>query len=421
MKYNYLHFLLAVAVMLHACNGNGSGSDATGVVDVGGTVGNLTEITTSLLGKSIRFVPLETGDSSLVNNDWTVYATDDRVVIANIGTFSYAGMNADVLVFDIDTGRFVSKLGRIGSGPEDYLFAYPVIDRQGRNAYFGAGNGKGWVRYDLDGQFIGKILPDEDSQRMSVVHINDTIMYNRTDINDDDLRRVVITRRGFSGAVIDSVVMFDGQRKMPVSMIFDGPVSFKSHNAPFRNTRRNILEVVTDHSSIVFPHTVVSMIGSDGLHFEELACDTIYNVTADGYEASVIFDMGPDGFPLEELNRRPIGVSELLVTNVMETPLTVLFSVSRGLPADDNSNTYIGVYDRLSGSTVMGAGTDGIRDDLGGFMPFNPVTVTPSGKFVGVLTMEAVDEWMDEHPDAILPETLKNYDPEGNPVLVIID
>lgn len=408
------------AVVLTASCGSAAGNDAAGIVDVGNVIGNLSDVTTSCLGKSIRFVPLETCDSSLVAADWTLFATDDRVVIANTGNLSYDGMNADVLVFGLDDGRFIAGLGQPGSGPEDYLLAFPAIDSAGEFACFGAGNGKGWVRYGLDGAYEGKILPELEVQGNYLACLKDTIAYFMYNDYSVGTRRVLIRRRGFSGAEIDSLVMFEDQAAEPFSLTFDGPVSFYSHNAPFSNTRRDILEIVGGDRHLVLPGRTISMVGEE-MHYDEKMCDTIYRITPDGPVVSLLFDMGPDGFPFNELNKRPVKPSELVLTNILETPALVLFSVARGLPADDNSNTYIGLYDRSSGTTVMGAGIDGIRDDLGGFMPFNPVSVTPSGKFIGVLTMDAIDEWMESHPDAILPESLRDYDPEGNPVLVIID
>lgn len=121
------------------------------------------------------------------------------------------------------------------------------------------------------------------------------------------------------------------------------------------------------------------------------------------------------------MNKRGIEPEDLILSNIFETPSYVIFVVSYGFPQDDNSNSYIGLHNRSTGATVITPAAMGIRDDLGGFMPFSPTDVTPSGTIVGVLTMEEIDDWMEQHPDAKLPDSLTDYKIENNPVLVLID
>ena len=60
-------FATALAgVALTACTSAGSDTAATGTVNVAQAMENPTELTTSLIGSKIRFVPLETTDSSLI-------------------------------------------------------------------------------------------------------------------------------------------------------------------------------------------------------------------------------------------------------------------------------------------------------------------------------------------------------------------
>ena len=56
-------------------------------------------------------------------------------------------------------------------------------------------------------------------------------------------------------------------------------------------------------------------------------------------------------------------------------------------------------------------------------MPFFPVAATPDGRYVGIVTQEDIAKWMEEHPDAKVPESLQavvDSEEEPNPVLVIV-
>lgn len=410
--------IIAAAVAFTACGG-GTSTSGDGVIDVEHALENLTPITTSMLGSNIRYVPLETGDSVLVGGKWTLYATDDKVVVNNAGNVHFNEV-ASVMSFDINSGRFIASIGRQGVGPEEYLAPFPTINYNGESVYFMAGNGKGWVEYDLEGNFKGKILPEMPFEGNRLSFVKDTVATFVNSRCDESNRRTVVSRYGVSGVFIDSMVQFDGQYREPYQLRFGGRVSIATYDKPFPNSHHTIPIITCNGKETLLAAGGAFRVG-DEVFYEETLCDTLYRLTADGFVPSLIFNMGSNGFPFSEINKRPVQPSEYIIVDHMGTQSSLLFGMSQGYPNDDNSNTYIGLYDRATGKTTLGAGIDGIRDDLSGFMPFNPVTVTPSGKFIGVLTMEAIDEWMDEHPDATLPDALKGYSIDDNPVLVIID
>lgn len=419
MKPSFI-IITATALSLAACSGNKSTSIANGTIDIENAIENLEPVTTSMLGKNIRFVPLETNDTALVADQWSLSATDDLVVITNAGQISFGGEKAGVMSFDINTGRYIATIGRQGEGPEEYRWAHPRLDKEGKHAYFSAGNGKGWVKYDLEGNFAGKILPEMESLETGIALISDTIATFIDNPHDENTRRTTFKRYGISGTCIDSIVAFEGQPKESFQLTFDGPIRFESFTAPFINSSSQLPVITCGGKSIILVGSDARYVGNE-IHFSETLCDTIYQLTADGLTPSLIFNLGSKGFPFGEVNKRPVQPSEIIIGEVFETPSSVLFSLSKGYPADDNHNTFIGFYNRADGALSITAGADGIRDDLAGFMPFNPVTVTPSGTYVGILTMEAIDAWMELHPDATFPDALADYDPEGNPVLVLID
>ncbi len=53
-------------------------------------------------------------------------------------------------------------------------------------------------------------------------------------------------------------------------------------------------------------------------------------------------------------------------------------------------------------------------------MPFEPVITTPDGKLIGIISVEEINRWTEEHPDAKLPASLANLAEDDNPVLVVV-
>ena len=67
---------------------------------------------------------------------------------------------------------------------------------------------------------------------------------------------------------------------------------------------------------------------------------------------------------------------------------------------------------------------EAFTDDLTGFLPFTPIAHTGKDEFAGILKIEQIQEWQEEHPDAKLEGALaplKDLDYDANPVVVIVE
>ncbi|MBD5332082.1 MAG: hypothetical protein HDS00_09350 [Bacteroides sp.] len=149
-------------------------------------------------------------------------------------------------------------------------------------------------------------------------------------------------------------------------------------------------------------------------------CDTVYRLTPSAAVPELIFDMGRHSFPINDLNRKDIKSDNLIVTDVNVTPKKAVFGVSRGWIGDEDHTLYIGTYDRQTGETRIALASDGITDDLGGFIPFAPAFSNPKGDLIGVLTTDDIEEWYGENPDFPRPEWLNTLPDDSNPILVIV-
>ena len=412
--------IAAVAgMLLAACSGGDGSQTATGTVDIAGAMKNPGELTTSQLGSKISFVPLETNDSALIGGKWTLRIAGDKVAISNIGQVVVKDENVGVNVFDINTGRYVSSPGRSGQGPEDRANGFIWTNKNGDKIYSRAGNGKGFVVYTTDGKFAGK-MPEGPEFSYFFTDSDTTMTLLKNDTGDSS-RELVLYTYGQSGTLLDSCVLFSGQADEPVRRNFSGELLtiITYDDSGFPLTQQSLTELKTPSTSTIIPDIPANQLG-DEMHISQTMCDTIYRISAQGAEPVVIFDFGDNGFPFGEFNKRLPKSNEMYMTQALETPSKMLFAFSEGWLGDKSHKEYIGIYDRKSGKTIVADAKNGIRDDLGGFMPFNPVTTTADGKWIGMLTMEQIDEWLDENPEVNRPDWLANSTAEDNPVLVII-
>lgn len=383
------------------------------VVDVIGAIDKPAELTTSQLGSKITFVPLETTDSTLVGDVYKVEVTDDKAIVFNLGA------NPGVMVFDFATGTYLNNVGRVGAGPGEYHNPYGMVDKENGRIYFQSNNKDGYIAFDTEGNQLPDVIKGHRAYEKFIMAAIDSTLYvlDNSEYRPGD-RRTRILHLGLDGAVKDTVVMFDGQSGGFFPNSFSGYTDYRNFPSPLRHSAYDMRQVTNNGKTYVVTTEKWSQ-GTDYL-FNEVLCDTVYSWVGADDSPVLVFDTGNHAFTPDERNKRDLSTVDIVLTDFVENQDNVVFTVSRGWPADDSHKEYIGIYDRRKGTTVMAPASEGIRDDLGGFISFAPFLATPKGDLVGVLDPSDIDVWMEEHPDTRVPEVLKNRAYDDNPVLVIV-
>ena len=140
----------ALALALGACSTTSQKNEAQGQKDIVPAFENPTELKVSHLGKNIRYVPLETNDSSLIGAAWSIRLLEDKI----LGSCKEAN-----LLFDRQTGKFLCKVSGVGQGPREYLQGnyIPFIHPQTGDIYFNRTPEK-MIGFNQEGKFIGKLV-----------------------------------------------------------------------------------------------------------------------------------------------------------------------------------------------------------------------------------------------------------------------
>ena len=99
---------MLLTMMWSACS-SGQGEKALGVIHVSSAFENLTELKVSQLGKTVRYVPLETTDESLIGATAALHLLKDKILVVTEGK---------CMSFDKTTGKYLGNIGHTGDDPE---------------------------------------------------------------------------------------------------------------------------------------------------------------------------------------------------------------------------------------------------------------------------------------------------------------
>ena len=151
MKKTHIGIIGAMACLMAACLPASQKGKSEGQIEILPAFENQTELKISHLGKNIRYVPLETTDSSLIGNGCKVKLLDDKIMV----TYGMRG-ESHCFLFDKETGKFIREVGHKGNDPRGYsepkAYVHPVTG----NIYFHRVPNK-LIKYSQEGTFLGEV------------------------------------------------------------------------------------------------------------------------------------------------------------------------------------------------------------------------------------------------------------------------
>ena len=109
MKKNNL--FIACLLFLFACTNQEKSIIHLDVIDIEHSFQNLARLKISDFGKTIRYIPLETTDDGLVGKNPVFKVLRNYIVVES---------QRRCLLFDKNNGSFITQIGRIGQGPDEY-------------------------------------------------------------------------------------------------------------------------------------------------------------------------------------------------------------------------------------------------------------------------------------------------------------
>lgn len=404
---------IALITVLYSCTQQVSQDDSNNTINILPAWENPTNLTCSQLGKSIRYVPLETTDSSLIGDSYQTYLTKSHILITT---------DNRSLLFDKETGKFLCQIGHMGDDPEGYLvnecFVHPEKEE------FGFPRHNKLIKYGLDGKYIGEM--DFPSGGLSTTCYplltgSSALVYSGQSFggNGDfqlfhtsgkgEKTDSIILRDGASAAInpsdIKSISVFKGAKAKSIIglMAYSGLI---------------LIEMKDDKCMIMPTHYPSLWRCEENTRFREPFGDTIFNVKEKMIEPYKVFDLGERSMPKEKEGQVDGTSQYLAITYVMETPHVIFFQCTKDLYG--KREMYNGLYNKSNGWVGINKSMEGFKDDLSHFMPFQPEAYNQEGEFISTILPTDILEWQEEHGEANVPEALKNLKDDDNPVCVIV-
>lgn len=371
----------------------------------------------------IRYLPLETSDSSLVGENPIVQLFGDKIIVTT--------SQKQCLLFDKATGRFISSVGHVGNDPEGYSSVNCWSnDKKDGSIYF-----KGWqkelVCYNSDGTFKGKIkIPSdlkEDGFALYDYLNEDTYVGYYSGLFTDgkeqlfffrdnqEISRKVFAESGATGINAETIESFSILKGEP-GVSHYGPAAREGVIIlGFKDPETGYISFTGNNR---FWH-----IGED-LYFKNMYNDTIYQVVDTTLIPSFTFDLGKYHWDYSDRFKKERGKEAILITQILDSEDFMLFRFTTGLFG--KATIYNGLFTKATGDIKICEYNDALKDDLTNFLPIQPSAVSPDGEFTDLISAEKVVTWFEDNADMkeTLPKELrdlKQVKVDDNPVVVLLE
>ncbi|WP_195281253.1 DUF4934 domain-containing protein [Parabacteroides johnsonii] len=413
MKNCVYQFAMSACLFLAACSGGGTKVAKLEVIPLGAAFDNQTELKTSDCFKKIRYVALETTDSCLVDKGASVTILNDWLVVVS-------GRNCQL--FDKETGRFVRTVGHVGEDPE----GCSTVHGGWQNPYTGKLSFAGWkgsfVMYGADGRFDRTWTPPIVSGAFpnisAFTYLDAEVIAGYYSASDSLPARVALFR-GNEIIRVDSLLMGQSEENgvagvndiAMISVLKDGGSGV-------------VLIKGKDGRSAIYSlgNTYFWNIDKE-LYFHHSYNDTIYQISAvKGLQPVRVLDLGAYGWAYNE--RFEDKKDAIYPTKFMENKDVIFFRFMTNV-YNDKQKTYNALYRKADGTVKVCLFDERIIDDMNGFLPLQPISVSSSGEFAAILPSEEVVSWFEDNAGKMdIPSevaALKKVGEEDNPVVAIME
>lgn len=419
MKKTYLcQLTVASCLFLAACNGDKTTDGKLSVIPLGTAIEKPVELKASDYFKQVRYVPLETTDSSLIGKGPYVQIIKDRILVST--------NQSQCLMFDKGTGKFIKQVGHIGNDPEGYNSVFCWGDNETGMIYFNGWN-KDLVCYDQDGVFQRKIkIPFETmgASSTSFGYQNDgtfvlyksgilgdgknNLLFFKDNMPVDSCSTMATDEQPFDPSNIGSIAIF----KSETGIELFGPTAYEG-------------TIVIDYKE---PETGCIILNANTrlwrqdkeLYFKEAYNDTIYQIKDRTLMPSGVLDFGKYHWSFSERFMKNKD-NAALITQILDSEDRMIVRFIREL--FHKPTLYNAVITKSTGDVKVGLYADGMKDDLTNYLPLQPMSVSQVGEYVGLLSAADAAEWFEDNENKEIPQQvkeLKRIGEEDNPVVVIM-
>lgn len=412
----YKPVLLVIAFLLVSCNEKEA--ENNNVFRLAEAIDAPSEIKVSDCFNRVRYIPLETTDSSLVGKGAYVQIIKNRILVST--------NQNQCLMFDKETGKFIKQVGHIGNDPEGYSSVYCWGDNETGMIYFNRWN-KELVCYDQEGLFkevITTPLNMESYSSISFTYREDgTFVSHEQGMLGDAISRLSFFKDN-EQITSYTTVTNDEQPLDPSNIAEISVLKDDSAIELYGPTAREGVIVVDykepETGCVTITNKQALWHQDKNLYFKEAYNDTIYQIKDTTLVPAVVLDFGKYHWDFSERFMKNKD-NAALITQILDSKDRMIIVFIRQL--FHKPVLYNAVVTKSTGEVKVGLYADALKDDLTDFLPVQPMSVSSIGEYAGLLSAADVVAWFEENEGIKdLPQQLKELKQigeEDNPVVAI--
>lgn len=398
--YRFLLVTICLLLFLVSCNASYQGESH--YIDVEKAMASMQPIYVSDLAEKVKYIPLETTDSSLINKRPYIRKFRNTLLVAS--------MSQPIMMFDIETGKYIKNVGGIGQGRGEYVPDYerPVFwTDSNENHIFVKSAGGRILQYDSTGNYMGFVrLPKEIRalSGLSQIATDNYFYFYRNHLFEE--RAYDILKVDYHAGTLEDSITGKQQAMEEESvgnlMVFPGfggiPVSPTCYIFRLRNS-----DMALDYKE---DPCLWNYMGD--VYFKKRFNDTIYQVNGHSMHPRYVFQLGGRCIPNEERFKTEGVDDKISIEYVLESKKALLFML-KTKHYHIEPNIYWGIYNKHTHEVKICNG--GLDDENNGCVVEELHTATSDGTIVGLISAERYME--------MLGNTQKTE--EDNPVAVILE
>jgi hypothetical protein len=362
---------------------------------------------------------LETTDSSLIGKGPYVQVIKDRILVST--------SQDQCLMFDKETGKFIKQVGHIGNDSEGYRSVFCWGDNETGMIYFNGWN-KDLVCYDQNGTFKEKIKIPFEVQGASSASFgcqndgtfvlyksvlfgkgeNSLLFFKDNMAIDSCATRMAVESQSLDPSNIASIAVLKGE----TGAQFYGPTTYEGVL---------VLDYKEPETGNIIINANTRLWRQDKeLYFVEAYNDTIYQVKDRALVPASVLDLGKYHWNFSERFMKNKD-NAVLITQILDSEDRMVIRFIKGLFHEPV--LYTAVVTKSTGEVKVGLYADGLNDDLTNYLPLQPMSVSQSGEYAGLIPAGDVAAWFEENGDKDIPQqvkALKRIGEEDNPVVVLM-
>jgi len=370
---------------------------------------NKTDVPISNYIDSLEYIPLELTSESAIVEIRKLYLTDGYIIIDHSAAFP----SNSLMLFDRHTGKFIRFPGKRGEGPEEYRAPVSNFFNPYDNFIYTYGTNRGSLKkYNLNGEFIESFhTPPNKGSTERVLPVDaflssDTFLGYLDNSSGQDSQRIIIFTR-------DRIIK-----------------SFPHYEKWVNNSIDQYVEISQDPEITSWDNNI---------SFKERSNDTVFLVTLDKLIPRFILNTGVFKWPYRiSIQEASNGLENPLdffsINDMFENSRYVFFNLINGEERDASDQTMFHlvnnycILDKLTLKLTVCNNYENyssyLIDDINGFLPITPFSITEHDELICVVYPMEVIKWRQKNPDLkdrllIKYPWIDQISEVDNPILVI--